>query len=82
MDLKERLTQVEEKKLRLSEQLTAAEVGKEDTTERTALLEELGKKQAQTNKLKEELQEYKSCDPQHLTELSTSQCMRERVRIK
>ena len=71
-DLEERLVQVAEKKQHLSEQLTAAEVGKEDTAERAAHLSELKQGHALKTKLNKELQEYRSCDPQHMAELSMS----------
>ncbi len=58
------------KRERLSEQLAVAQAGREESDERMRLLEELDLKRALKNKLIKELQEYKSCDPQHMAELS------------
>ena len=47
-----------------------AQVGREETEERTTTLEALEKKRADKLKLSQELEKYRSCDPQTLKELS------------
>lgn len=69
-NLEEKLTEVRLKKAQLSKEVAEAQVGREDNDERSALLLELEKKQAQKIQLARELEEYKSCDPQTLKELS------------
>ena len=71
MELEERLGFVRQKMLRLSEQLTQAQVGREDSKQRSILLKDLDERRSQKLKLGEELHKYQSCDPQQLAELST-----------
>ena len=69
-DLEEKLAEAKQKKASLSEQVVQAQVGREETEKRSALLLELEKMKMQKLQLAKELEQYKSCDPQTLKELS------------
>ena len=58
-----------QKKAALSEEMVKAQVGKEETEERSLLLQALDKKQSHKKQLAQELEQYKSCDPARLKEL-------------
>lgn len=68
-ELEEKLNEVKQKKVLLSDDLVKTQIGREETEERAVLLLKLEKKQADKNKLAKELEQYKSCDPQRLKEL-------------
>lgn len=53
----------------LSQELAHAEIGREESQGRTESLLALEKKQVQKVKLAQELEQYRSCDPQRLKEL-------------
>lgn len=64
------MAEVQQKKAHLSEEVIQAQVGREETDKRTDLLSELEKMKTQKLQLAKELEQYKSCDPQTLKELS------------
>ncbi len=64
------MAEARQKKARLLEEVVQVQVGREDTEKRSTLLAELEKKKAQKIQLAKELEQYKSCDPQTLKELS------------
>jgi len=71
-DLEDQLEEVGEKKKRLSDQVLRVQVGREESSERTELLSRLEEKRLLKSRLSKELEEFKSCDPQHLTQLRES----------
>lgn len=68
-DLDERLEEIEQKKIHLSEELSQVQIGREESEERLGVLSALEKKRAQKIMFVKELEQYKSCDPQTLKEL-------------
>lgn len=69
-ELEEKLAEVKQRQARLTEEVAQAQVGREDTDKRAALLSELDKKQECKVQLGKELEQYRCCDPQALKELS------------
>ena len=71
-DLEDGLVDVNQKKQRLCEEIALVQVGKEDSSERTNLLTQLEEKRHLRSRLIKDLEAFKSCDPQHLSQLSKS----------
>ena len=57
------------KKVRLAEELAQAQIGREETEDRSSVLEDLEKRKVQRSNLAKELEQHQSCDPQRLQEL-------------
>lgn len=67
--MESKLADSEAKKARLKEQVAAASVGREESEEREQLLRALQEKRQLRKKLTDELEKYKSCDPERMKEL-------------
>ena len=68
-DLEVKLRETESKKTHLSKKITEAQVGREDSKERTELLSKLEEKKTVVKKLHTELDKYKACDPERMKQL-------------
>ena len=62
---------METKKSHLSQKIAEAQVGREESSERTELLKMLAEKREQKKRLEAELEKYKACDPERMKELQT-----------
>ncbi|KAK3085027.1 hypothetical protein FSP39_023053 [Pinctada imbricata] len=63
-DLKGRIQDLDSRKKMLTDAVTKAKIGKEDTNERTELLSQLEEKRAVVSRLSTEIEKYRECDPE------------------
>lgn len=70
-DLEGKVKETESKKAHLSKKITEAQVGREDSKERTELLSKLEAKKKVVKNLHTELDKYKACDPERMKQLKT-----------
>ena len=62
---------METKRAHLSQRISEAQVGREESSERTELLQNLAERKEQKKKLEAELEKYKACDPERMKQLQS-----------